>query len=73
MNEWIGETGEPQRPTWWERRRRRKQCFHHDHGGNPANTRPAVSWIKQQIIETGKAKMFWCDEKQGGCGKTWFT
>lgn len=53
---------------WWHRHRKQKNCFHHEIGGNPANTRPAVSWIQQQIIETGKAKMFWCTE----CEKTWF-
>jgi hypothetical protein len=68
MNEFIARD---MKLSWWERRRRRKYCFHHDIGGNPANTQPAVSWIRQQIIETGKAKMYWCDEQQGGCGKTW--
>ena len=48
--------------------RDRRQCFHHDRGGNPANTRPAVSWIAEQLIETGMRKMFWCTH----CGKTWF-
>jgi hypothetical protein len=48
--------------------RQQRQCFHHDHGGNPANTRPAISWIKQQIIDMGRRKMFWCDR----CGRTWF-
>jgi hypothetical protein len=58
-------------PTWRERRRKRKYCFHHDIGGNPANTRPVVSWIKQELIDLGRRKMLWCDEAQGGCGKTW--
>jgi hypothetical protein len=55
--------------TWWRRRRARRDCFHHDIGGNPANTRPAVSWIKQQLIDMGKRKMFWCTQ----CGQSWFT
>jgi hypothetical protein len=52
---------------WWRRRQLRKYCWHHDEGGNPANIYPAISWIEQQIIETGKAKMYWCTK----CGKTW--
>jgi hypothetical protein len=54
---------------WWRARRKRKDCFHHDIGGNPANTRPATSWINQQLIDTGRRKMFWCTK----CGQTWFT
>lgn len=64
---------EPERPSWWVRRRKRKHCFHHDIGGNPANSRPATSWIQQRLIEFGTRKVFWCDEQQGGCGRTWFS
>jgi hypothetical protein len=49
--------------------RTRRRCFHHDRGGNPANSRPAFSWIGEQLIEMGTRKMFWCTE----CGKTWFS
>jgi hypothetical protein len=62
--------------AWLNRRRpavhRRRECFHHEHGGNPANTEPAHSWIKQELIDMGRNKMFWCDREQGGCGQTWF-
>jgi hypothetical protein len=58
---------------WTPKARKRKKCFHHEIGGNPANSRPAVSWIEQQLIDVGMRKMFWCDERQGGCGQTWFT
>ena len=54
---------------WWRRWRKRHRCFHHDHGGNPANSRPAVSWIEQRIIDDGMRKLFWCKE----CGKAWVT
>lgn len=54
---------------WRHRRRKRKYCFHHDEGGNPANSRPAVSWIKQRILDY--RKLYWCDEEMGGCGKRW--
>lgn len=57
---------------WTRAARNRKNCFHHDIGGNPSNTKPAVSYIKQELIEMGKAKMFWCDKGQGGCGQMWF-
>jgi hypothetical protein len=56
---------------WLARRRKRKYCFHHDKGGNPSNSQPAVSWIKEAKIDTGMRKMFWCSERLGGCGKTW--
>jgi hypothetical protein len=76
--EWIDFHPDPRAPRqpsrWrlWYWHRRRARCFHHEHGGNPANTRPAHSWIQQQLIDLGRRKMFWCDEAQGGCGKTWF-
>jgi len=54
-------------------RRKQRACFHHEIGGNPANTTPALSWIKQQIIDLGRRKIFWCDEEQGGCGQVWFS
>jgi hypothetical protein len=55
--------------NWFERRRARKQCFHH----KPPTIagEPAGSFIRHQLIETGKAKMFWCSEILGGCGQTW--
>lgn len=49
--------------------REQRACFHHDKGGNPANTRPAISWIAEQLIDFGGRKMFWCTQ----CGRTWFT
>lgn len=52
MIEWLIER--------YRRRRVRKFCFHHD-------MRTGSSFIDQRLIETGKAKMFWCTE----CGKTW--
>lgn len=55
--------------VWWRKWQDRRKCFHHDIGGNPANTRPAVSWIDQVLIDMGRRKMFWCTH----CQKTWFT
>jgi len=55
----------------WPRRRypvRQRDCMHHDIGGNPANTRTPVSWIKQELIDMGKRKRFWCTN----CGRQWF-
>lgn len=52
---------------WWRRRRQQARCFHHEIGGNPANTRPAVSWITQEIIDMGTRKLFACEK----CGKVW--
>lgn len=56
---------------WRERRRKQKYCFHHDIGGNPANTRPAISYISQEIVDLGRHKLFECEEQLGGCGKHW--
>lgn len=53
---------------FWERRRRQRYCLHHDTGGNPANTHPAVSWIEQRLIDAGRRKMLWCRT----CLKHWF-
>lgn len=52
---------------WYKRWRLQRYCFHHDKGGNPANTWPAFSWIQEQIIDAGRAKMYWCTN----CKKTW--
>jgi hypothetical protein len=54
---------------WWYGResRKRKYCFHHDIGGNPANTRPAHSFIHQELIDTGMRKLYSCSK----CGKVW--
>lgn len=54
---------------WFTRRRNERACFHHDPGGNPANSKTAFSWIKQEIIDW--RKLYWCDEAVGGCGKRW--
>jgi hypothetical protein len=51
----------------WRRRRKQARCFHHEIGGNPANTVPAVSWIAQELIDLGRGKLFRCT----GCGKAW--
>jgi ribosomal protein L32 len=58
------------KPTWWERRRKRKYCFHHQVPGF-SNEYTTKSYIQSHIIETGKAKMFWCEQELGGCGETW--
>lgn len=44
----------------WRRRRAQRDCFHHEIGGS--------SWIRAQLIEMGKSKMFWCTV----CRKHWF-
>lgn len=49
--------------------RGRRDCFHHDRGGNPANTAPAVSWIAEELIDLGRGKRFWCTQ----CGRVWFS
>lgn len=53
---------------WLRRWRERRSCFHHDIAGNPANSRPAESWIEQRLIDLGRRKMFWCTH----CDRTWF-
>lgn len=53
---------------WW--RGKQRHCFHHElprHGNNYQSR----SYIKSQLIETGKGKLFECDEEVGGCGKVW--
>lgn len=52
---------------WREKRYKQKYCMHHDIGGNPANSKPAVSWIEQRIIDLGRRKIFWCTK----CLKSW--
>lgn len=50
--------------------KKQRQCFHHrQRTYNSLNLQwlSAESWIRSQLIETGKAKMFWCTE----CEKTW--
>jgi hypothetical protein len=50
-------------------RTRPRRCFHHNIGGNPANTRTPISWIKQELTDLGRRKRFWCEN----CGRQWFT
>lgn len=50
------------RDRWW----RRRHCFHQSW---PLGT----SYIESVLIQNGSRKMFWCAEKRGGCGKTWFS
>jgi hypothetical protein len=55
---------------WWQHWTKRRTCFHHQlptYDRNSQQWLPGESWIKSQLIETGKAKMFWCTE----CEKTW--
>lgn len=40
--------------------RKRRACFHHD-------WRTGESWIKDQLVNTGTAKHFWCTH----CGRYW--
>lgn len=51
--------------SWLRRHRNRRKCFHH----NPTT---GHSWIKSQLIELGKSKMYWCEKDLGGCDKVWF-
>jgi hypothetical protein len=56
---------------WWRRWKKQRNCFHHEQRTyDPINLQwlPAESWIKSQLIETGKSKMFWCTN----CDRTWF-
>jgi hypothetical protein len=46
--------------AWRVGRWQRRRCFHHDH-------RSGESWIKEQLVDVGRRKMWWCDR----CGKTW--
>lgn len=55
---------------WWARRRRQRECWHH---GFHSVTGDVESWIASKLIEMGRAKMFWCEEDLGGCGKVWIT
>ena len=58
----------PPTRRWVTTYRLRRQCFHHDRG-SPANNKPATSWLRSQLVDTGMRKMFWCTR----CGRTWFT
>ena len=55
------------RPWKWKIQNRR-QCFHHDKGGNPANSVAATSWIAEELYDLGRGKRFWCTH----CGKEWY-
>lgn len=43
--------------TGWQHRR---ACFHHDR-------QTGESWIRSRLVDTGKAKHFWCTK----CGRYW--
>lgn len=51
------------------KRRRQRQCWHHEIS---TATGTAHTYIKSQLIELGKSKMYWCEKDLGGCGKVWF-
>ena len=38
----------------------RRRCFHHDH-------HTGTSWIRENLIDLGRRKQFWCDH----CDKIW--
>lgn len=52
---------------WLRRLLDQRQCFHHEKGGNPANSYPAISWIAEELYDLGRGKSFWCTH----CGKEW--
>ncbi len=64
----AGPVADAQR-SWVRRKREQQQCFHHDLGGNPANSQSATSWIKQELIDLGRRKRYWCTY----CEKMWLS
>lgn len=45
---------------WSQLRKLQRECFHHDR-------RTKESWIREQLIDLGRNKMFWCDH----CEHVW--
>lgn len=55
-----------------EARRKRTQCFHHDRPAWSKGEVDSRSWIREELIDLGRRKMYVCEPKEGGCGKVWF-
>lgn len=54
-------------------RGRRKACWHHlVFYSTDTHQKVVVSLVKSQLLDLGRDKMWWCDEAEGGCGKTWW-
>lgn len=50
----------------WRDRRARRDCMHHKPGSADRYT---VSWVRGELIDLGRRKMWTCTE----CGQVWFT
>jgi hypothetical protein len=58
---------------WTPAARRRKDCWHHNRPHWTRGDVDSVSYIREELIDLGRRKRFWCDRSAGGCGQMWFT
>jgi hypothetical protein len=58
---------------WTPAARRRKNCWHHDRPHWTQGVAESRSYIREELIEMGSRKRFWCSRAAGGCGQMWFT
>lgn len=50
-----------------------RDCWHHDRPGwADGKVGDSTSWVREEIIDAGRQKRYWCEEAVGGCGKMWF-
>lgn len=55
-------------------RKRERACWHHDRKPwSKGVTGDSTSYIREELIDVGMRKRFWCDRSSGGCGQQWFT
>jgi hypothetical protein len=58
---------------WTRAARRRKRCWHHDRPSWAKGEANSRSYIREELIDMGRRKLFWCKPSEGGCGQMWFT
>lgn len=57
---------------WWRRTQGRKECFHHDRPAWSKGEVDSRSFIREELIDLGRRKLYVCEEAVGGCGRMWF-
>lgn len=51
-----------------------RECFHHDRAGwSKGEEGDSTSWVREELIDLGRRKLYECDPTRGGCGKLWFS
>jgi len=53
-------------------RQQRKKCFHHDRPGWTKGEADSRSYVREELIDLGRRKLYECVPVEGGCGRTWF-